>query len=923
MKKKELISVQFEVNDMEVKAEVPPDMNLMNFLRNELGLVGTKNGCESGHCGTCTVIVNGSARRACLVQMKKVENACVLTIEGLSKDGDLHPLQQAFIETGAVQCGYCAPGMIMTGKALLDANPNPTPKEIKAALTTNRNLCRCTGYVSIIEAIQLAAESMARRRPLEVPPDAKDLISNPQLRGEAIKKVSGACMYADDIMMEDMLYGKILWADHPHAKIITIDTSEAEAVEGVALVLTAKDIPGKNQAGLIIRDQPAIAEDKTRYIGDSLASVFAETLEIAEIAREKIQVEYEVLPGVFSPQEAVKPDAPKIHKKGNLVRHAAIVRGDVDQAFSECEVVIEGTYTTPFIEHAFLEPESAVAYPDGDGGVVLQIGSQTVFDDRTQLSEILGLPEEKIRVIQVAQGGSFGGKEDLILQQHVTMAALRTGRPVKITLTREESFRVHPKRHPAWIGYKTGADGEGHILAIEADITLDAGAYTSLSIDVLENTVVFATGPYYVPNLRINGNAWYTNNVPCGAMRGFGVNQMAVGLEQQIDAMARALNIDPFEFRIINAVVAGLPTGADHVLEEGVDGIKETILAARQVYLQTELPAEVNGKKIGVGVGSAVKNVGYGHGIPESAGASVRLNSDGKVQLCVTHHEYGQGGWAGQIKIASHELGLPVDQIEITRPDTMITPPTGPTTASRQTFLTGNAVAMACQALREEVFGHAAEVLNVTPEDLFLKGSSVIDKVSGKMVELKELGEQFVVEKRYTPPPTDQMLEDESSHYGESDFKSLVTHVMYSYTTQVAIVEVDPKTGEVKILKIISANDVGKALNPQVIKGQIAGGVMMGLGYALSERFLIEKGINLTDSLHKARIPTADKTPEIIPVIVEVPHPFSPQGMKGFAEAPSLATAPAILNAIYDAVGVRIRDIPADKEKVCEALQTN
>jgi CO/xanthine dehydrogenase Mo-binding subunit/aerobic-type carbon monoxide dehydrogenase small subunit (CoxS/CutS family) len=923
MKKKELICVQFEVNDMEVKAEVPPDMNLMQFLRREIGLVGTKNGCESGHCGTCTVIVNGSASRACLVQMKKMDNARVVTIEGLAKNGDLHPLQQAFIETGAVQCGYCTPGMIMNGKALLDANPNPTPDEIKAALATNRNLCRCTGYVSIIEAIQLAAERMAQRGPLEVLPDARELISNPQLRGEAIKKVSGACMYADDIMMEGMLYGKILWADYPHAKIITIDTSEAEAVEGVALVLTAKDIPGENQAGLIIRDQPAIAEYKTRYIGDSLASVFAETLEIAEIAREKIRVEYEVLPGVFSPQDAAKPDAPKIHKDGNLVKHAAIVRGDVDQAFSVCEVVIEGTYTTPFVEHAFLEPESAVAYPDGDGGVVLQIGSQTVFDDRTQLSEILGLPEDKIRVIQVAQGGSFGGKEDLILQQHVAMAALRTGHPVKITLTREESFRVHPKRHPAWIGYKTGADREGHILAIEANISLDAGAYTSLSIDVLENTVVFAAGPYYVPNLRINGNAWYTNNVPCGAMRGFGVNQIAVGLEQQIDAMARALKIDPFEFRIINAVVAGLPTGADHVLEEGVDGIKETIQAARQVYLQTELPAEVNGKKIGVGVASAVKNVGYGHGILESAGASVRLTSDGKVKLNVTHHEYGQGGWAGQIKIASQELGLPLDQIEITRPDTMITPYTGPTTASRQTFLTGNAVVMACQALKEEVFGHAAEVLNVAPEDLFLKGSCVIDKESGKMVELKELGEQFVVEKRYTPPPTDQMLEDESSRYGESDFKSLVTHVMYSYTTQVAIVEVDPKTGEVKILTIISANDVGKALNPQVIKGQIAGGVMMGLGYALSERFLIEKGINITDSLHKARVPTVDKTPEIIPVIVEVPHPFSPQGMKGFAEAPSLATAPAILNAIYDAVGVRIRDIPADKEKVCEALQTN
>jgi aldehyde oxidoreductase len=921
MKEEALMRVQFVVNDKSVEAEVPPEMNLMQFLRRDMGLVGTKNGCESGHCGTCTVIVDGVARRACLIKMKRIEGAKVETIEGLSKNGDLHPLQQAFIETGAVQCGYCTPGMIMTAKALLDLNPNPSLEEIKAALKNNRNLCRCTGYVSIIEAIQLAAERMVGRESLEVRPEARELISNPQLRGEIIKKVTGTCMYADDIEMEGMLYGVILWAAHPHAKIINIDTSATEAVDGVALVLTAKDIPGKNQAGLIVRDQPAIADEKTRYIGDSLASVFAETLEIAEIARDMIRVEYEILPGVFSPQEAAKPDAPRVHDDGNLVKHAAIVRGEVDQAFAECEVVVEGTYSTPFIEHAFLEPESAIALPDGEGGVVLQIGSQTVFDDRTQLSEILGLPEEKIRVIQVAQGGSFGGKEDLILQQHLTIAALRSGRPVKITLTREESLRAHPKRHPAWIRYKTGADRDGHILAIEADITLDAGAYTSLSIDVLENTVVFAAGPYYVPNLRIDGNAWYTNNVPCGAMRGFGVNQMAVGLEQQIDAMARALDIDPFEFRAINAVVAGLPTGADHVLEEGVDGIKETIQAAQQVFHQTELPVEEDGKKIGVGVACAVKNVGFGHGIAESAGAIVRLNSSGEVQLYVTHHEYGQGGWAGQIKIASHELGLPIDQIKITRPDTAITPPTGPTTASRQTFLTGNAVVMACQALKEEVFSRAAEVLDVAPEELSFHGNRVMARKSGKAVELKELGEQFVIERRYTSPPTDQMLEGESSHYGEADFRSLVTHVMYSYTTQVAIVEVDPKTGEVKVLKIIAANDVGKALNPQIIKGQMAGGVMMGLGYALSERFLIEEGVNLTDSLHKVCIPTADQAPEIVPVIVEVPHPFSPQGMKGFAEAPSLATAPAILNAIYDAVGVRFRDIPADRKKVLGALE--
>jgi CO/xanthine dehydrogenase Mo-binding subunit len=734
--------------------------------------------------------------------------------------------------------------------------------------------------------------------------------------------VTGECLFTDDIQKEGIVFGKIYWADHPHAKILNVDTRAAEAMEGVLLVITAKDIPGKNQAGLLVRDQPAIADEKTRYIGDSLASVFAITPEIASEACQKIKIEYEILPGVFTPQEASQPGAPKVHEGGNLVRHAAIERGDVDKGFDDCAVIVEDTYRTPFIEHAFMEPESGIAYPDGEGGVVLEIGTQSVFDDRTQLSEILDLPEEKIRVIQTAQGGSFGGKEDLILQQHLTIAALRLDRPVKMTLTREESLRVHAKRHPAWIRYKTGADRDGKILALEADITLDAGAYTSLSVDVIENTVVFAAGPYYVPNLRINGHAWFTNNVLCGAMRGFGVNQIVIGLEQQLDELARKLEMDPFEFRQKNALVAGLPTGADHVLEEGVDGIKETIVEAQQVFDQYPKPTPTNGKKIGIGVACAMKNVGFGHAVPESAAAEIRLQKTGEVEICVTHHEYGQGGWAGQMKIASDALGIPMNHIKVTPPDSSLTPPTGPTTASRQTFLTGNAVTMACKTLKDEVFGRAAEILEVEPEKLAFKGSQVVDSETGDAVALEEIGNEFVVMERYTSPPTDQILEGEASYFGKPGFKSMVTHVMYSYTTQVAIVEVDTKSADVKVRTIISANDVGKALNPLIIKGQIEGGVMMGLGYALSEQYLIEKGYNVTDSLHKVRIPTADQTPEIVPVIVEVPHPFSPQGMKGFAEAPSMATAPAILNAIYDAVGVRIKELPADKKKMREALRT-
>jgi len=812
--------------------------------------------------------------------------------------------------------------MIMTAKALLNANPHPTLDEIKKTLSQNHNLCRCTGYIKIFEAIQLAAEWMADGRSQPEMASSQDRTSGKSLIDPiAVDMVTGKNVFGDDIVMERMLHGKILWSAHPHARVLSIDTHEAEAVPGVVAVITAKDIPGKNQAGVVVRDQPAIAADKVRYIGDSLAAVFAESEEAAGAAVQKIQVDYEVLPGVFSPDDAARPDAPKVHEAGNLLHHAEIVRGDVDKAFQECAVVVEDTYTTPFIEHAFLEPESGVAYPDGDGGVTLKIGTQTAFDDRTQLSEILAMPEGKIRVIQIPPGGAFGAKEDMILQQYLALGALKTGRPVKIVLSREESLRVHVKRHPAWMHFKTGADRLGHVLAIEADITLDTGVYASLGIDVLENTVVFAAGPYYVPTLRIRGRSWYTNNVLAGAMRGFGVNQVAFALEQQMDAMSRALGMDPFEFRLVNALDVGLPTATDHVLEEGVVSIKQTIRAARQAYSGVTLPAS-NGKKIGVGVACAVKNIGFGHAIPEDAGAIVELDACGNCLVRASQHEYGQGARMGLLKLAALTLGIPAERIEVLVPDTGVTPPTGPTTASRQTFLSGNAVVLACQALKDDLFGHAAEILGVEPERLRFQDGQIVDTQSDKVMDLKELGERFVVARRYVPPQTDGMLAvGQASHYGKPDFKSRVTHFCYAYNTQVAIVEADPNTGEVRVLRVISANDVGKILNRQAIEGQIHGGVVMGLGYALSEQFVVENGINLTDTLYKCRIPGADQVPEITCAIVEVPHPYGPQGAKGFAEAPSLATAPAIVNAIYDALGVRLTSLPADKKKVLQALQ--
>lgn len=922
------MKTNFFVNGKELSVSVDDDVKLLDFLREYLDLTGTKNGCSTGHCGACTVIIDGKVTRACLTKISKIKpGAQIETIEGLSKGEDLHPLQYTFIKNGAFQCGFCTPGMIMSAKAFLDVNPVRDEVEIKEHLTKNRNTCRCTGYVNIIKAIKEAGEIIASDNKLELLGPEGMEVQSTQLRKEALEIVTGKRKYAGDIKFENMLYGKILWSAYPHAEILKIDSSEALSIPGVVNIVTAWDIPGKNKAGIIEtnRDQPAIAgrDQKARYIGDSVASIFAESLEIAEEAIKKVKVDYRVLPAVFSPEEASKPNAPKIHENGNLLHHCNVERGDVDEAFKQCDVVIEHEYFTPMVEHGFMEPESGVAYPTPDGGVTVLMGTQTVFDDRSQLAEILAIPETKVRVIQVAQGGSFGGKEDFIIQPHLALGAIKTNRPVNIVLTREESLRVHVKRHSATMKIKTGADKEGYIQGLDFKAVLDTGAYMSLGYDVLENVVEFAGGPYYIPNVRIDGKAWYTNNVLAGAMRGFGVNQVVFGLEQNIDEMARKLGLDPFEFRLKNGLVAGKPTVVDHVLEDGIPGINETIIAARDALYDTTIPTPSDEhKKIGIGVASAVKNVGFGHNIPESAGTIIELAKDGTVTLSVTHHEYGQGGWAGEVKLAVNELGIPVDKIKIVGPDTNKTIPTGPTTASRQTFLTGNATVKVCNILKNDLFGRTAEILNEPPDNMQIINDEIVETISGKKLKLSELGDKFTYKYIYTSPKTSAILPvGERSHYGEPGFESRMSFWAYAYGTQVAIVEVDTQTGEVKVLKVIAVADVGKLLNRKIVEGQIQGGVVQGLGYALKEEYIVKDGINITDSLHKYKMPTANDSPEIICKIVEVPHPFGPQGVKGFAEGPSLATAGAILNAIYDAVGIRVYRLPATKEKVKEAIK--
>lgn len=912
-----IAEIALTVNGRLMTAHVSPDLSLLRFLRDYLGLTGTKDGCSTGHCGACTVIVNGKAQRACLLKLGKLTGAAVETIEGMAPDGHLHPLQESFIENNAVQCGYCAPGVIMSAKALLDRNPDPSDGDIRKTLTTNRNLCRCTGYINILKAIKDAAPYAAEGREY---PAGEETANATILRRDAVGHVTGKTRYADDIPSDGFLHGKVRWADHPSAEILSIDTADAERMAGVVAVLTAKDVPGRNVFGLVTPDQPVFAADRVRYIGDALAVVFAETPGTAAAARDAIKVEYRPLPGVYTPFEAAAPDAPKVHADGNLLKDMRVTRGDVDKAFSECAAIVERDYTTPFVEHAFIEPESGLGFADADGGVTVKIACQAAWDARRELAAILDLPVDHVRVIQLPAGGAFGGKTDVLLERFLALGALKTGRTVKITLTREESLRAHAKRHASWIHIKVGADAEGRILALQDKVLLDAGAYASSSAAVLVSGCVTNTGPYFIPNLSLHAQAWYTNNVIGGAMRGFGAPKIAFAVECALDELARKLNLDPLEFRYRNALDVGLPNVVDHVQEPGIVTIKETIRAAQEELRRAVIPPSQGTKRVGVGVACMAKTVGVGKNVPESAGAIVELDAQGRGKVLTGYCDMGQGANPMLAGLAAQELGLPVERIDVLLPDTDLSPAAGPTGGSRQTFIMGNAVINAARDLKNQLAYRAADALGAEPGDIELSGDQLVDRATGHALPLSALGQRFAVESRYHTPSTDPQPLLIESKWGTPEFRSRRTNWLYDFGTAISIVEVDTQTGETRLLKHIAVYDVGKALNPAAIEGQIHGAVAMMMGYALSEEFVVRDGINLTDSLHKCHLPTADQTPEVVSVVLEIPCADGPYGAKGFSEAPTVNVAPAIINAIYDAVGVRITSLPATRAKVLAAL---
>lgn len=736
---------------------------------------------------------------------------------------------------------------------------------------------------------------------------------SPRVVGKSVKrydietKVQGKRKYPQDFDQDDQLYAKIVWSAYPHARVLRIDASQAEAVPGVVRVITYRDVP-VNEYGINIMDQPVLVAEgeKVRWVGDRIAIVVAETEAIAAQARDLVHVAYEPLPILSDPREALKTDDLRVHedKERNILKHIPIRHGDVEAGFEQADVIVEGYYTTDAVEHAYLQPEAALGYIDNQGRVTVIAATQWAHDDLHQLAHMLDLPEDQVREIVPAIGGAFGGREDMFVQHLAALAAFVVRRPVKIVWTRSESVQFSGKRHPFYMRYRTGATCEGKLTAMEVEIISDAGAYASTSIVVLSNACSFSAGPYEVPHAKVDGYAVYTNNAITMAMRGFGATQMPVGYEGQMDKLAQALNMDPVEFRLKNLFREGSIAITGNRMTNGV-GVAETLRQAALAagwreqdghWIAPELgEPDKPYLRRGIGVACAYKNVGYSMGFDDQSTAEVvlTLGEGGEITrtlIRIGASEVGQGVWTALAQVAAEELGLDVEQINLALVDTAIAPNAGSSSASRHAYMSGNAVMRACRKAMDE----RARLLKQDPDT--------------KRVEVSYT---FHGREAIATTPLDPVT-------GQCE-----PHIAYTYGTQIALVDVDVETGEVVIPRFWAATDMGKAINPQVVYGQIAGGVHMGVGYALTEHFIQENGRARTRSFTDYHIPTVRDMPrEFTNILVEEPDPTGPYGAKGVGETPTLPTAPAIMNAIHDATGVWIDDLPADSERVYRAIQS-
>ena len=897
------------VNGEPVQLELPDDaeLTLLDVLRDFLGITSPKNGCQpQAQCGCCTVLMDGKAVLACALAPAKAEGKSITTLEGLD-DEHRRQIADSFVRCGGVQCGFCIPGMAMRAVHLCEKKPAPTREEIAAALKPH--LCRCTGYAQIVDSIELYSR-LRRAHVGESLRDSQSAVSEklPYVADACTGKVGtdlprytgheavlGDRKFIDDMTVPGMLYGAVRLADHPRAKILSIDPSRALVLDGVHRVVTAADVPGNRYVGLIENDWPvfvAIGEE-TRCTGDVIAGVVADTQRLARKAAALIDVKYEVLEPVTDPKEALRPGAPLVHpERGtNLLSKSVLQRGDVEAAFRRSAHVIEDTYRTQRIEHLFLEPEACIAVPNVQraGSSPTPAGAedrparqydieslhvytqgQGVFDDQRQIASVLGIERDRVQTELVSNGGAFGGKEDMSIQAQTALMAWLTGRPVKLTLTRPESFHIHPKRHPIELNYKIGCDADGRITAVKARIIGDKGAYASVGAKVLERAGGHCTGPYRVPAIDMESLAVYTNNPPCGAMRGFGANQAAFAIEGLLDRLAERVGIDGYDIRDRNILEPGDAFATGQLLTKPF-GLRKTLEAVKHIYK--------NAKYAGIACG--MKNVGIGNGMPDIGRAALTVEDDRTVHIRTGFTEMGQGLFTICIQFAVEATGLPPAVFRKVSADTKLMLDCGQTTASRATVLAGNAIAEAGKTLNTELD----------------RGKTLADLV----------GQTFRGE--WICNYTSKLGKGLDQPGGPK------THLTYGFATQVAVLD---DAG--RLVKMVAAHDVGRVINPTQLAGQMYGSLHMGIGYALTEDFDADGGVIRAKKLNDCGVLRSHQMPEMELIFIEEQDPECPFGARGVGEIGLVPTAPAIAGALYRYDGIVRTRLPMRESPAAEAI---